>query len=116
MSVLCRKYVELIHSFISCCCIYNYLFLALFRRNFNEKIPRTNVCQNHPLAFWGSTLLANLQAYTDSPTCIATAQIANSLNTHMDRRTIRHPLLSSGTGNAAAIITADIPNTQKNHS
>jgi len=36
--------------------------LALFNRKRNEKNPRTNVCQNQPLALTGSTLLARYQA------------------------------------------------------
>lgn len=36
--------------------------LALFNRKRNERIPNTNVCQNHALALAGSTLLASFHA------------------------------------------------------
>nr|GFC06973.1 short-chain dehydrogenase/reductase family 42E member 1 [Tanacetum cinerariifolium] len=85
-------------------------------RNFNEKTPSTKVCKAHPLEFAGSTLLANLHAYIDSPTCIAMAQTASTLNANKDRIMKRHAGLSIGTGKNAAPITANIPKTQKNHS
>lgn len=37
-------------------------FLALFNRKRNEKNPSATVCQNHPVAFRGSILLARCHA------------------------------------------------------
>jgi hypothetical protein len=61
--------------------------LALSSRNRREKIPSAKVCQNHPVAFLGSTLFAKNQAYTPSPRCNATAIAKTNRITNIERKT-----------------------------
>ena len=89
------------------------IHLALLRRYRRENNPRAKVCQNHPVAFLGSTFFAKNQAYTASPKCNAIAITKTSRITSIERKTNRwmsstHFNGPTG-GRQAAENTASIP-------